>query len=69
MVLDGFRALLFVPSAPEVSAEIKQFYTAFYSSSPIRAFTPCHLKYGLLFLGYHSVFSTKERKRIDRLEV
>ena len=30
MALDGFSALLFLPLAPEVLAEMKRFHTAFY---------------------------------------
>ena len=53
MALDGFSALLFAPHAPKILAETKNNdSTLLFASppphSPIRAFTQCHLKYGLL---------------------
>ena len=50
MALDGFTALMFVPSSAEVLAEIEKtiLHCVLPPRSPIGAFTQCHLKYGLL---------------------
>ena len=72
MALNGFSVLLFVPSAPEVLAEIKRtIYTAFcplilrleLSHNAIKN----KVYYDLTNTLYY--FSNKERKQIDRLEV
>ena len=46
MILDGFSALLFVPTALEVLTEIKRtiVHCLLPPCSPIRAFTQYHLK-------------------------
>ena len=46
MALKGFSALLFVPTAPEVFAEIKTviLHCLLQTHSQISAFTKCHLK-------------------------
>ena len=73
MALVGLSALLFVPTAPEILAETKKKGSTLPLAPhcPIRAFTQCHLKYGLLWHGYYILyhFSNRNRKRMDRLEV
>ena len=72
MALDGFTALLFVPSEPEVFAVIEStiLHCFLPPYSPIIELSRNTI-YNIAYYNLANIlyFSSKERKRIDRLEV